>query len=494
MNFSHTFGKGLRPLPRTLIAGSFALTLGACSLDDILEVRDPEQVTPTQVENAESVPFLVNGAIRTFYGAYSGLGDDSFLTSTGTLTDEMYNGDTFTTRIAADQRSLQAPVTGNVSDPGYSRLQQTRVAARRAAAAAAQYTPEDVATFARMRAIEGYAYVTLGEGWCGAVPFGSVPETGPLDPTTVIPGAPIGTTAIFDSAIVRFREGVTASGGDNLARIGLARALMNRSNTNLAAAAAAVASVPTTFVYRIEHSSNEGTQYNPVYALQSNGRYGVSNDEGGLNPTGTAARPDELSTEASYTIDDGEGIPFRALNDPRVPYSRTAAGAFTASFRQFNDLHYPSYAADVPVASGVEARLIEAEALLASGDITGYMGKLNDLRAAVATLLPVLYPEQSGTAATLFPRTLAPLTDPGTAAGRVEMLFRERALWMYNTGHRQGDLRRMVRNYGYTSQQVFPSGPFYRGGSYGNDVAFPVPFAEQNNALYTPASCVTTQA
>jgi hypothetical protein len=80
-------------------------------------------------------------------------------------------------------------------------------------------------------------------------------------------------------------------------------------------------------------------------------------------------------------------------------------------------------------------------------------------------------------------------------AARRAMLFSERAFWLFNTGHRQGDLRRLVRNYALPSNTVFPSGPFFRGGlTFGNDVAYPVPFNEQNNDQFTAASCSTTTA
>ena len=51
-----------------------------------------------------------------------------------------------------------------------------------------------------------------------------------------------------------------------------------------------------------------------------------------------------------------------------------------------------------------------------------------------------------------------------------------------------------MRNYGLPSTSVFPTGPYYRGGVYGNDVSYPLPFAEANNPEYNPAACVTTQA
>jgi hypothetical protein len=132
------------------------------------------------------------------------------------------------------------------------------------------------------------------------------------------------------------------------------------------------------------------------------------------------------------------------------------------------------------------------------------MTRLNDLRASVVTLLTVLYPDQKqtfpppGTGGTV---QLAALTDPGAGlsaadafTARRNLLFQERALWLYNTGHRLGDLRRLVRNYGLPSTSVFPTGPHFRGSNYGNDVSFPPPFQENNNPSYDPAACITTKA
>ena len=76
---------------------------------------------------------------------------------------------------------------------------------------------------------------------------------------------------------------------------------------------------------------------------------------------------------------------------------------------------------------------------------------------------------------------LTPLVDPGTDAARVDLVFRERAFWMFSTGHRTGDLRRLVRQYGRAANTVFPTGNWHKGGNYGADVTLPVPQAEQNN-------------
>jgi starch-binding outer membrane protein, SusD/RagB family len=63
----------------------------------------------------------------------------------------------------------------------------------------------------------------------------------------------------------------------------------------------------------------------------------------------------------------------------------------------------------------------------------------------------------------------------------VDQVFRERAFWLFGTGHRTGDLRRLVRHYGRAAPSVFPTGVWHKGGNYGADVTMPLPQAEQNN-------------
>ncbi len=503
--------KGLRPLPGILFAAALALPLSGCmDTDELVAVEDPEQLRPEDLNNIGAVPALVNGALRQFVGGYVGFADDAFLSASSVITDETYYGDSFTTREAADKRNLQAPVLTNITDAAFSRLQQARFNARRAFAVVEQFTTNQTAAAdslarAQLRNIEGLVYVTLSEGWCGAVPFSRLPDVGAIDPTAVEEGTPLNTMQMNDTAVARFNEALTyaptfaATTGPTsatalprrLASLGKARALLNLGKYAEAAAAVPASVVPTTFVFRLEQSSNTSTQSNSVFQLQGNGRYGVSNLEGGSIRADTASPP--------LTSTGAEGLPYRALNDPRVPWQGrpvTGNSCFSALTCWMNQ-NYPTNDSDVPLASGVEARLIEAEAQLFAGNAEGMMATLNALRANAAALITVLYPDQRrsfGTVVPTAPVELAPLTDPGTAEGRINLLFQERALWLYQTGHRQGDLRRLVRQYGRPSNTVFPSGTHFRGGSYGNDVAYPVPFDEGNNTLYNPTACVTTQA
>ncbi|NIM52466.1 MAG: hypothetical protein GTO22_25010 [Gemmatimonadales bacterium] len=128
------------------------------------------------------------------------------------------------------------------------------------------------------------------------------------------------------------------------------------------------------------------------------------------------------------------------------------------------------------MATGLEARLIEAEAELQAGNTTEWLGILNQLRADFDTYGDLLYPVNPLTG------TLAALADPGTTTGREDLHFRERAFWLYNTNHRLGDMRRLIRQYGRNAESVFPTGAYFKAGStYGTDVNLPIPQDEENN-------------
>ena len=73
---------------------------------------------------------------------------------------------------------------------------------------------------------------------------------------------------------------------------------------------------------------------------------------------------------------------------------------------------------------------------------------------------------------------MAALTDPGTADGRVNLLFREKAFWTFSRGQRLGDLRRLIRDYGRAPTariRCYPIGTHYQGGDYGADSIFRSP-------------------
>ncbi|CAN5880886.1 hypothetical protein BH23GEM5_BH23GEM5_06830 [soil metagenome] len=473
MKKKSTHRRGRWPLPQVLTLATVAtIGVAGCDTDSLLEVDEPEFATPISLDNPAALPTLIAGALGDFQVSYSGAGGDALLTSVAVFTDEFYSSGTFLTRTVMDQRDLFPTAQGNTSDAAFSTLQRARRSLKDAAESVGRVASATDPRIVPLRALEGYTYVAVGENFCSNVPFSNV-VNGVREE-----GDPLPTAQIFEEGIARFNLALAITPNSNLAKVGKARALLNQGKYQ--EAAAAVAGVPRTFVHFIEHSVNSARQQNPIFALQANRRYSVSNNEGGSGP------PFDTPTT------DGEGLSFRIPQDPRVPWREDPLRGFDNTFPLYVSLRYPDFGTDVPLATGVEAQLILAEAALQGNRPAEFLSILNSLRADVTPLMNVMFPEAVYPAD--FPRTLAPLTDPGTQAGRVDLLFQERGFWLYNTAHRLGDLRRLVRQYNRQQQNVFPSGPYFKGGVYGDDVNFPVPFDEANNSLFDPASCNTKQA
>jgi hypothetical protein len=176
-------------------------------------------------------------------------------------------------------------------------------------------------------------------------------------------------------------------------------------------------------------------------------------------------------------------IPFCSARDPRLPCTDTKnttpkvgqdGGTIMRTTTRFGRL------TPVDVVNGIDARLIEAEAALKANDVTTWLTKLNGLRTGTDRVTSI-------DSVTLSATALAALTDPGTANGRIDLTFRERAFWTFSRGQRLGDLRRLVRQYGRTADNVFPTGPHYKTSQYGSDVNLPVHTDEQNNPKFKEA-------
>jgi len=428
-----------------------SLVLAGCDTEELLQVSDPDTVNPGTLQDPDLIDIVVTGAIGEFTSGYSS--GDSYITVTALMSDEFFSSGTFTTRTATDRREQFSAANGNTSDGSYINFQQARRALKDAAAQVADVLGTSDAAYGRLKALEGYTYVALAEGWCSSIPISNVGETGEFEY-----GQPTTTATLLSEAVVRFDESIAAGGPfANLGAVGKGRALLSAGN--YAGAASAVAAVPTSYVYFINHSDNAVN--NPIYSLQENGRYSISDFEGG-NET---------------------GLGFRSAADPRVQFVLDPAGGFDPNYALYKSLKYTAFSAPVVLASGVEARLIEAEAALAANQPAQMLAKLNDLRANVATLMAGLQPGYVSSG------TLDPVADPGTAAGRRDLLFQERAFWLFLTGQRLSDLRRLVRDYGLSQAAVYPSGTYHKGGDHGVDVVFEVDFDEANNPNFELTMC-----
>ena len=122
-----------------------------------------------------------------------------------------------------------------------------------------------------------------------------------------------------------------------------------------------------------------------------------------------------------------------------------------------------------------------------TGGTQTWLRHLNDLRADIASLLTRDHldalRDNFGIEAAAVQLPL--LADPGSPDARIDLHFSERAFWLFAQGHRLSDMRRLVRQYGRSADSVFPTGTFFKGGDYGQDVNIPVPFDERNNPNFT---------
>lgn len=435
----------------------------ACDIDDLLEVTDRDRVPPETLQDPALIQILVNSAIGNFQEAFD-LGD-SYIVVSGLMADELYSTGTFTTRTATDRRNQFTPANGNTSDAAYNDLQFARRALVDAAASVG--THEDFGpnsdALAELKALEGYTLVALGEGFCSAIPLSTGDVFTPAESEF---GQPLTSRQILGEAVGRFDASLAAS-DNHLAALGKGRALLSQGE--LAQAAAAVANVPMDFVYHISHSESGGQ--NAIFGLQGNGRYSLSDGEGSGGNT-----IDFIAAGAEYASD---GETLVTPGDDRTPWWGPTGG-FDPSIPQYHTLLYNDVEDDTPLASGVEAWLIRAEAE-AQSNPAGATALLNELRANANALMEGLQDWSVHE-----DNELAPLPAAGSTAEAVEQVFEERAFWLLLSGHRLGDLRRLLWQYGIDN---YPTGDYHKSGSYGNDVVFPLDFDEENNEFFDGDMC-----
>jgi hypothetical protein len=361
----------------------------------------------------------------------------------GLLADELYHSGSFTTRQEIDARNVRDTNASN--QEAFFELQRARNHAEQGAELFAASDEAGSDSHAEILALAGYTYVLFAENYCSGVPFSRIPLQGGES----VFGAARTTAEMLDLALDRFDEadgfGPSAPLANTI-RIARGRALLDLGQ--YAAAAQVVASVPTAFVAVTAYSEQNQNAFNAIWNL--------------------------INAERRWSASVGEGtngLPFIVNGDPRTPGAFDGPG-FEPSVGHYSQDKYPSPGADVPLATGIEARLIEAEAALQDDDRATFFSIHTTLRGTVG---------------------LGSLQDTGqTEDELVDIHFEERAYWLWLTSHRLGDLRRLVRQYGRPAASVFPIGPTELGVPRGSHVTLRVPLSETNNPSYDPAACDPT--
>jgi hypothetical protein len=386
----------------------FATGMLGCA--DLTKVSEPDVVQPPALNSPAGSLELRAGAVGQFANAFGGV-----VIATGVLTDELSAvGGSGSQFAQEDMRNVPDGLSINATPSTfpYAELQSARINGLRAIAALQVYNPTMRSQIAELFALVAYAELIMAEDMCDGVPLSSVtndvPVTGePVTRLTLLSHA----RTLFDSARAYTVSGDSVS---ELVAVGSGRLLL--ALDSVSAAAAVVYSVPTGYRYPVQYSPTIGPGNPLAYDIYESQSVAVSDREG------------------------KNGLAFVSSNDPRVVADS-------------------SLGAPVMLASGVEARLIEAEEALAAGDANTWLSDLNTLRADSMETQVI---------------GLTPIADPVVAASRVDTLFTERAFWLFGTGHRQADLRRFVRQYARPIESVFPTGPYQYGGYYGTAVDFPV--------------------
>ncbi len=368
-------------------------------------------------------------ALNAFALAFSGGNtQEGLVLLDGLLADEWLSSGPSAAQREVDQRSVT--LTNTSVATVFRNLHRSRLAADFAAQRMAIDAPTDPG-LPEMQALSAYTWLLFAEDFCSGVPFSRIDSQ-----HTITAGPALTTTEMLDTALARFATvRLNSTSGTQawlLATLGSARAYQGLGQfaglSDFQNAAAAAQQVPDVFEYTVAHTNNPVEKSNAIYVLNTVAKqYSLADQEG------------------------GNGLAFRSANDPRrVPWLRQPPNNLGADnlTPQFDLLKYADRSAGVVLASGLEARLIEAETLARTGNTTGAAVKLNQLRVAAG---------------------LAPL--PGNAT--LSDVLRERAFFVFATGHRTGDLRR--------TNGLFPAGAYPKGGSYGSQTALPIPVEPENN-------------
>jgi hypothetical protein len=446
-----------------LVAAGSTLATGCDRIrEDLLAAEDPDVINPSTVTTPEAADALRIGALARFRSITAG--SEGTWQDGGLLVDEWKSSNTFFQHNETDQRQVQesnSVIQGMLRD-----VYRSRTNAREAILALEKYKPEPVSSIAQMYFVIGYSELTLAETFCNGTPLGDASTGAPTY------GPPMTNAEVFAVALAHLDTALAKSTGTDTVAVSVrhasavakGRVLLNLGR--FADAAAAVAAVPTNFQWRVTFSLNAGS--NNLWNLNTSAKrftVGDSFDIGGLIQN---------------------ALPFASAGDPRIPVTGTSGGTSPAgkgfdTFTNFVFQRLWGRTDPTPVVSGLDARLIEAEVKLKlSNDIPGMMTTLNGLRAAAQNLGAISSP------------VMAALAVPTSTEAATRLLFREKAFWTFGRGQRLPDLRRLVRQYGYTQDQVFPTGQFFKGGVYAGDVNLPVTVDEQNNPEFT--ACLDRKA
>jgi hypothetical protein len=407
-----------------------ALVTAAC--EGVLDVPAPSRIPAEDLEVPANAQLLVNGAIADFdcaFGAYVVLG--------GLVGEELIDALQTADRFPYDRRSHQGSdrrysVFGCEALGVYTPLHTARASAENILRLLQGWTDVEVSNrtslIATASAYSGYSLLLLGEGFCSAAV-----STINAD-RTITYGGEITRDSLFALADQRLTEAIAAAQAasntdiEQLALVGRARVRLNRSRYAQASADAAL--VPDGYVHQMTASNINSRRENRVWAQNA---------------------------AANFSTSVGE--PYRSYStagDLRVPLVQTTRVSVTGVEHWYQTKYLTG--APIPIASGIEAKLIYTEGLIAAGQLAEAVDSLNVFRARG---------NQPAFAS----------ADPDSI--RAELVDQRRRE-LFLTGHHLGDVIRFNLTVSPPKDAAYHGSGNY-GSHIGAELCLPLPDVERNN-------------
>ncbi len=399
------YSKRARGRMTALAAACSVLFLGACNVNnELLAPQQPGVISPSAINSATAADALWAGAIATWTKTMNGSPNNTGSNQEGLwnwealFTDEDRSVDTFSQRNDDDSRN--EATNDALLTVIFNGAEQARGRARDAINALETYdqSPTGQTHIGDMYMMMGYIEMALSETFCNGVPFGETVDGVPqyTQPLTNAQG--------FQLAMSRIDTALTyLTGTDSAAMTVKYAALVTKARAQVdlgdfAGAATTVASVPTSFQYNFHYSQ---TTFDNEWWVE-----------------GASVKRYSAGDSVDVAGQILNAIPFARLGDPRVSITDTHTQAEDnhSDFVQVNNWGRDD---PIPALSGIDARLIEAEAQLQAGNIAGMMTILNTLRASPQTIGIFAVPP------------MAALPTPPDLTTATNVFFREKALWQY---------------------------------------------------------------
>lgn len=481
--------------PLSVLVAALVVFVAGCD-GSILDVDDPDNVLPSDELSPGDVPSRFGGVVSDFANMY-----DFYVLYAGLFTDEFVLAGTFPTRLEIDRR---APNSSNVSidEEVWEPLSVSRASAdalvEEFTAALDDPAFEDTEEGLRQaiafgRLFAGYDRIFFAELFCQSI-FGGqedFPRISDAPPET----APVSSDARMREAVgvLEAAGAAAAEAGEEDVRlaalVGRARALTWLGEH--AAAADLVAEVPDEFVFLVEYSDNTIAQENEVFQQSWN------INAGGLRWTvgdGTdASRGNERWAYYDEWLDQGLVLPSSVAAGPAEKNAFNGTSPVSLQTLYAGRSGDAGADASIVLASGWEARMIEAEAELrggSPGDAQDIVNALLEdpaqtLNPMVAVQPDLVEPAGSGAFTDERLGDFAPVEfgDEPLQGDLVE-LARARSAGLWLTGERLGTLRRLAEEFDdRLALGLWPD------RSSENAISLPVPDAEVDNNTNLGSAC-----